>query len=120
MNAPRLDEESVVVSVIVPCRNGARHLPRLLASLVDQAIPERAEIIVVDNGSTDGSQRIARHATGRIPVRTIEATERASAAYARNVGADSARGFKLIFVDADDEVAPGYVAAISAALDNHP
>ena len=111
--------ENAAVSIVVPCRNGARHLPSLLASLVDQAISEPTEIVVVDNGSADDSRLIAEQASGRIPVRVIAATERAGAAYARNVGARAAEGSKLLFVDADDEVAPGYVAAIASALDEH-
>ena len=112
--------EDAAVSIVVPCRDGARYLPSLLASLVDQILSESAEIVVVDNGSADDSRGIAERASGRIPVKVIAATERTGAAYARNIGARAATGSKLVFVDADDELAPGYVAAIAAALDQHP
>ena len=109
----------IEVSVIMPCRNSARHLKDALASVATQQLAERAEIILVDNGSTDGSREIARAAQGSIPIRILEAPDRANASYARNVGVRAAGGDKLVFVDSDDQVAPGYLSAMSAALDRH-
>lgn len=108
-----------MISIIVPCRNGGRWLSPLLDSLVSQEVAEAAEIVVVDNGSTDGSADVAASVRGRIPVRVVAATGRANASYARNVGVRATSGDKLMFVDADDEVMPGYVKAMSAALDDH-
>jgi glycosyltransferase involved in cell wall biosynthesis len=107
------------VSIVVPCRNAEAHLRQLLESLVHQVVCEPAEIVVVDNGSTDESRAIARHVSGRIPIRIVDAPHPANASYARNAGVAAARGDKLLFVDADDEVAPGYVAAMAGALDAH-
>lgn len=117
-----MDVEStpITVSVIVPCRNAAPFVRRLLQSLVTQQTTQRAEIIVVDNGSTDGSRSIAEGVSGIVPLRVIDATERANASYARNVGVRAAKGDRLLFVDADDEVAPGYVEAMAHALESHP
>jgi hypothetical protein len=52
-------------------------------------------------------------------VSVVEATERASPSYARNVGSRAALGSKLIFIDADDEVSANYVSVLSRALDHH-
>jgi glycosyltransferase involved in cell wall biosynthesis len=109
----------VQISVIVPCRNAGPHFRPLLESLVSQVVAERAEIIVVDNGSTDGSRAIAESVAGLIPVRVVDAPQPANAAHARNVGVSAASGDKLFFVDADDEIAPGYLQAMSAALERH-
>jgi glycosyltransferase involved in cell wall biosynthesis len=110
---------AVSVSVIVPCRNAARHLREALESLVGQELDEPAEIILVDNGSTDDSRAVAAGIRGRIPLRIIDARARANGSYARNEGVRQARGDKLMFVDADDRVGPGYLAAMAAALESH-
>jgi glycosyltransferase involved in cell wall biosynthesis len=109
----------VEISIIVPFRNVGRHFRQMLESLVDQDVSLPAEIVVVDNGSSDGSRAIAERVHGRLPIRIVEAHERANASYARNVGVRAARGDRLLFVDADDAVAPGYVRAIAAALETH-
>jgi glycosyltransferase involved in cell wall biosynthesis len=114
-----LDATPVSISVIVPCRNAAPFVGRLLLSLVGQQTTQRTEIIFVDNGSTDGSRSIAEGVSGLIPLRIVEAKERANASYARNVGVRCAKGDRLLFVDADDEVAPGYVEAMARALESH-
>jgi glycosyltransferase involved in cell wall biosynthesis len=111
--------EAISVSVIVPCRNAAPYVQRVLRSLVSQELNEPAEIILVDNSSSDDSRRIAESVRGRLPLRVITADGRANASYARNVGVRLAAGDKLLFVDADDDVAPGYVAAMASALDSH-
>jgi glycosyltransferase involved in cell wall biosynthesis len=113
------DDVAVSVSVIVPCRNAARLVGEALASLVNQELDEAAEILLVDNGSTDNSRAVAAGIRGRIPLRIIEARARTNASYARNEGVRHARGDKLMFVDADDQVAPGYLAAMAAALERH-
>ncbi len=110
---------STGISVIVPCRNADPHFRQLLESLVSQVVAERAEIVVVDNGSSDGSRSVAESVSGLIPIRIVDAPRPANAAYARNVGVNAAKGDKLLFADADDEVAPGYLEAMSAALESH-
>lgn len=116
---PTARAKAVEISVIVPCRNGGPYFRQLLESLILQVVAERAEIIVVDNGSTDGSRSVAESVSGLIPVRIVDAPRPANAAYARNIGVNAAAGEKLLFVDADDEVAPGYLEAMSAALESH-
>jgi glycosyltransferase involved in cell wall biosynthesis len=117
--APSLPAKPAEISVIVPCRNAGPHFRPGLESLVSQVVRERAEILVVDNGSTDGSRSIAESVSGLIPVKVVDAPRPANAAHARNVGVRAASGEKLFFVDADDEIAPGYLRAMSAALDRH-
>ena len=107
------------LSVILPCRNGASFLAEQLESLVAQEEPGAWELIVVDNGSTDGSARIAASFDDRLPLTVVSAPERANVAYARNVGARMARADRLAFVDADDRLCPQWVRAITDALDHH-
>ncbi len=111
---------SAVISIIIPFRNAGPHFAGLLATVVNQEATDALEILLVDNGSTDGSRACAEAVRGRHPVTIVDATGRANAAYARNVGAGVARGEMLMFVDADDEIADGYVEAMARALAEHP
>jgi GT2 family glycosyltransferase len=109
----------VAVSIIVPCRNGGRHVGALMSSLAAQRFLEQSEIVFVNNRCTDESCDVVTHANVPIAVRVVDAPDRANASYARNVGVAAAAGHKLLFLDADDEVEPGYVAAMGGALDVH-
>jgi glycosyltransferase involved in cell wall biosynthesis len=110
---------SAEVSVIVPFRHSADHLASQLEALAAQEFEGSWEVVAVDNASTDGSRRIAERFRRRLSLVVVDAFERSGAGYARNVGAAHASGDKLLFVDADDEVAPGYLAAMAAGLDRH-
>jgi len=91
----------------------------MLESLACQELGSPMEVIVVDNASTDSSRAIAETFTRRLNLEIVDAPVRLNASYARNVGARAAVGNKLLFLDADDEIAPGYVSAMSKALDCH-
>lgn len=92
------------VSVIVPVYNGEHDLARCLDSLVNQTL-ESMEIIVVDDGSTDGTPDVIRRYTDRHPDR-IRAfrKENGGQGSARNLGMAEAIGEYVGFVDADDYV----------------
>jgi glycosyltransferase involved in cell wall biosynthesis len=103
------------VSVVIPVLNGDRWLADQLDALRrDSAQP--FETVVVDNGSTDDSVAIARSFARDMTVVIADASERRSHGFARNTGARTATGDLLIFVDADDVIAPGYVSALASAL----
>jgi glycosyltransferase involved in cell wall biosynthesis len=87
------------VSIIIPCRNGAKWLGEAIESCLGQSWPN-LQIIVVDNGSSDGSLALAkRYETRGI---TVLACEQAGASAARNVGLKHADGDLIQFLDADD------------------
>jgi glycosyltransferase involved in cell wall biosynthesis len=88
-----------LVSVIIPCYNGARWLSATLESALAQTWP-RVEIIVVDDGSRDESLAIARGFANQ-EVR-VESIPNSGASAARNRGLALARGDYLQFLDADD------------------
>lgn len=107
-------------SVVIPCLNGAETIEQQLEALASQQSPWPWEIIVADNGSTDGTLTIVRRYMDRLQnLRIVDASDRRGQPHALNVGAHAARGDALLFCDADDEVAPGWLAAMSAALTTH-
>jgi len=108
-----------VISVIVPVHNAAGYLPELLRSLQEQSVCGAWEIIAVDNRSTDDSVAVLTAAVRALPIKICQAKRRANPSYARNIGAASATGDKLLFVDADDAIAAGYVDAMADALEQH-
>ncbi|HTS50320.1 MAG TPA: glycosyltransferase family A protein [Bryobacteraceae bacterium] len=86
------------VSVIIPVRNGELYLAEAIDSVLKQTYPPH-EVIVVDNGSTDGSRRAAER-FARL-VRVIDEPV-PSIARARNAGVQAASGDLIAFLDADD------------------
>lgn len=93
---------AMTVTVVIPCFNGETYLAQTLRSVLNQTLPP-LEILVVDNGSSDGSVALAE-GFGE-PVRVLHQPT-AGASRARNVGAASARGDALMFLDADDLLGP--------------
>ena len=109
-------ETDVVASVIIPARDAAETIAEQLAALAAQDTSDHWEVVVVDNGSSDATVAIARSFTDRLPLLTVTTCERPGANAARNVGASTATGALLLYCDADDVVAPGWVAAMIEAL----
>jgi len=112
-------ETGIAVSVVIPVLNGAATISEQLSALAEQQDAPGFEIVVADNGSTDATRMIVqgwqRRSHGQ--VRLVDASAIRCASAARNVGWRAARGDKILMCDADDRVAPGWVAAMAAALD---
>jgi 4,4'-diaponeurosporenoate glycosyltransferase len=87
-------------SVIIPARNEAHNLPTLLRSLVSQSVKPR-EIIVVDDGSSDGSADIARSFGATVVVSKALPDGWRGKTWACHQGAQAATGRWLLFLDAD-------------------
>ncbi len=104
-----------MISVVIPVRNGERDLERCLAALEQSHYPHY-ECIVVDDGSSDGSARVAE---GR-GCRLIRVGASRGPAAARNRGAREARGDILFFIDADVCVRPDSLGRVAAAFDAEP
>ena len=86
------------VSVIIPVWNGERFLAEAVTSVLDQTYPPH-EVIVIDDGSTDGSKEVAKRFG--VPVKYYF-QERSGAAAARNHGVELSEGDFIAFLDADD------------------
>jgi GT2 family glycosyltransferase len=105
------------VTVVVPAWNGERWLPGLFASLAAQT-QEPAEVIVVDNGSTDGTLRwLAREAP---QARVLAQGRNTGFAVAANRGLLAARTEFVALVNTDVVLAPGWIEVMAARLAAEP
>jgi glycosyltransferase involved in cell wall biosynthesis len=104
------------VSVVVPLYNGAKHIAETLTSIADQTFAPR-EVIVVDDGSTDGGGDVAR----AHPLSPIVVSQRnLGVAVARNRGLSMAVGRWVAFLDQDDLWHPEHLERATTWLSLHP
>jgi len=106
--------EATAVCVVIPCYNHAHFLGEAIASALAQTHGAR-RIVVVDDGSTDGTVEVAT----RYGVRCLRQPNRGLPA-ARNAGLSVADEPYVVFLDADDRLLPGALAAGVAALAPRP
>lgn len=109
------------ISVILPCYNGAETVAQQLEALAHQQYAGSWEVIFVNNGSTDDSVAIAHQYLPCLPsLKIVDAYTppgpRLGVAHSYNVGIQAASGDAFVFCEADDEVAPGWLAAMGQAL----
>ncbi len=104
------------VSVIIPTYNAARFLPDALASVLAEATPD-VEVLVVDDGSTDGTPALLARYAPR--VRSIRIAN-GGPGRARNVGVAATRAPLVAFLDADDRWLDGSLRRRLAALEAEP
>ena len=110
----------VRLTVILSSYNGASTIARQLDRLSEQQWSEPWEIVVSDNGSTDGTHAVLAEFARRLPhMRVVDSSDARGLSHALNVGVRAARGDHLLFCDEDDEVGPGWVAAMGDALGRH-
>lgn len=105
-----------LLSIIIPNWNGARFLPTCLDSLARQTAPP-LEVIVVDNGSGDGSQALLQESYPW--VKLLALGENRGFTGACNAGIEAAQGALVALLNNDTEVEPHWVAAITDAFARH-
>ncbi len=113
------DGSTPLVSVIMPLYNAEAYVEAAIHSVLASSF-RSLEVVVVDDGSTDGSAKV---------VETLAETDRrirllhqanAGPCRARNVAVDASRGRYILPVDADDLLAPSFIADAVAVLDQQP
>jgi glycosyltransferase involved in cell wall biosynthesis len=104
------------VSVVIPVRNGRAFIADAVESVLAQDTP--AQLIVVDDGSTDGTAEVLAGFVGQI---TVDDSGGRGVSAARNRGVAHADGDLILFLDADDLLPPRYLARFveAAAADSH-
>jgi glycosyltransferase involved in cell wall biosynthesis len=106
-------------SVIIPTFDRAQAVPVAVDSVLAQDYPE-VEVVVVDDGSADGTwDLLARRYGGDARVRRARQANLGTAS-ARNLGIGLATGDLIAFLDSDDRLLPGHLAAQEARLAAHP
>ena len=110
-----------LISVVIPAYNYAATLPRAVESVLVQLDEASAELIVIDDGSIDDTPRVIEALLAAQPAsfRALR-KENGGLASVRNRGIHDAWGNYLIFLDADDEMAPGALALIARHITEHP
>jgi glycosyltransferase involved in cell wall biosynthesis len=103
------------VSVVIPTYNSASFLGEALESVARQT-RQPAEVIVVDDCSSDGSAELARQAGARC----LTTPRNAGPSAARNIGIRAAAGDLVAFLDADDIWEPNHLATLVPLLERHP
>lgn len=112
--------ETLLFSIVIPCYNYGHWLARAVTSVLAQDGSDW-ELLVINDGSTDNTDAVAaellrQHAPR---LRYLAQSNRGLAA-TRNRGIDATRGRYLIFLDADDELAPGALGVYREMIARHP
>lgn len=105
------------VSVIVPVYNKAAFLRSCLDSLIRWGSKDY-ELILIDDGSSDGSDVICDEYAEKIPYMQVLHQKNSGVSHARNQGIKMAEGEWITFVDADDEVVPHTLNTVVSTLEN--
>ncbi|EMK3380923.1 glycosyltransferase family 2 protein [Vibrio vulnificus] len=98
-----------LISVVIPLYNTEKYIKECVESVLDQDY-ERFELLVINDGSTDGSRKIVEHLAlkdNRIKVINIDNN---GVSNARNVGINNASGKYITFIDADDCISKDYLS----------
>lgn len=106
------------ISVVLPVHNRADVLARAIRSVLDQRVQDW-ELIIVDDGSTDGSVMAAR-SFGDPRVKIIELGQNRGGNAARNAGVREAQAPLVTFLDSDDTYLPGKLETVLVEFDRHP
>ncbi len=108
--------EPALISVVMPCFNAAPYVEEAVGSVLRQTYPQ-VELIVVDDGSTDGSADLVARLAAPHPGRVTVLHQTNSGPYAaRNHGLTHARGNFVAFLDADDTWHPDALRQLHAAM----
>jgi alpha-1,6-rhamnosyltransferase len=109
----------VSVSVISPVYNAEATLEQMVETIVSQSF-EDLELILVDDGSTDGTHDLAQDLSRRDPRIRLLQKENGGVGSARNLGLEHAKGKYVTFLDADDEFLPNRFEAHIQRLESAP
>lgn len=121
MGAPAMGSgtqpQQVSVSVVLPVRDGREVIGTQIASLAQQTTDLAWELVVADNGSTDGTANEVRRWESSLPsLVVVDASRRSGINVARNAGVAAARGRLILHCDDDDAVAADWIDRMATAL----
>ena len=108
-----------MISIVIPLYNSLAYLDRTLESAVNQTYTD-TEIILVDDGSTDGSAAICDLWASKDPRIRVIHVPNGGVSYARNIGIREARGEFIYFLDSDDLMYPHCLEMMMERVKEHP
>lgn len=111
--------KSFKISIVIPVYNAEDYLDKCLSSIVRQDMSSY-EVILVDDGSTDASPLICERYSATYPRFKTISKPNGGVSSARNAGLNVADGEYVMFVDSDDALAPGALAALDSATEGFP
>lgn len=116
------ENDEILISIIIPTYNYGHLLDRAVKSVASQTNGHRfIETIIVNDGSTDNTAEVVNELKSYFYKNlTVIHKDNGGAASARNVGLKKSRGAYILFLDADDELAPGAIQAILNTIDKFP
>lgn len=104
------------LSVVLPYYNEERFLPVVLSCALEQSVPPH-QVVLVDNGSTDGSRRVCERLLAGAPFEVVHVTQPTPGKIAAlQAGCARVTGDVIVFWDADTRYPPGYLQACGAAF----
>ncbi|PIF22639.1 glycosyltransferase family 2 protein [Candidatus Pantoea floridensis] len=109
----------ILLSIIIPTYNVENYIVECVDSLLKQK-GASSEIIIVNDGSTDGTLALVEQHYGHLPQVKIITTRNGGAGKARDIGLDAALGEFVFFCDPDDIVADGFLAELQQVYQAHP
>lgn len=107
-----------MISVIVPIYNRVTFLPDCMNSLFAQS-HENLQIILIDNGSTDGTLELCQEYAAKDQRVLVLSGEHSGVSAARNMGLDAATGKYVFFIDSDDAIHPKLLQTLYEAMEAH-
>jgi len=115
---------TIYVSVIIPCYNASSTIRDTIASVAAQQLPPNVavEVVVVDDQSSDDSREVVERiglAEPRVTIRGMLMPRNSGPAAARNRGLRSSSADYVVFLDADDALAPGFFWVLLNGLSEH-
>lgn len=105
------------VSVIIPVYNCIKYLDKAVRSVILQTEFSDIELILVDDGSTDGSEMLCDSYAKEFENISVIHQKNSGVSVARNNGINAARGEYVAFLDGDDEYKPGFISEMLKAAD---
>lgn len=109
-----------LISIVIPVYNQAQFLGETFDSVIDSSFP-RIEIIIVDDGSTDDSAKVALSLKHKYADKvSVILQENSGPSKARNEGIKIARGKYILPLDADDLISPTYIENAVKVLEENP
>lgn len=110
-----MDEKKIDLSIVTVTYNSEKYIKKLLVSL-DKFIPERSEVIVVDNNSSDNTLNILK---SRKNIHLIENDSNDGFAKGSNKGAEEARGEYLLFLNPDTDILDNSISILLDFIKSH-